>query len=289
MAKAGLLFVGTDDGLVLFSNPNEIGRWLKIAQPFRGASVRAVWAVPDQPLRVFAAVDGLGVQQSDDGGQQWQALFDWPAQAIAGTAAGEVYIRASEHIWVSRDQGNMWAQLPLAGPAVVFALLGTHIYASVGTEVVFSVDGGVSWARYGALLPAATERVAATPQQVGQVYAVAGGTLYTCAAADGAWAAVANAPQANGPIAALPGQNRALLMAQAAGGIARSDDAGASWDVVLPEHKVSVIVPASYHVDTVFAGGADGQLWGSTDRGRSWQAMKSGLPAITSIAAARLL
>ncbi len=289
MAKAGLLFVGTDDGLVLFSNPNEIGRWLKIGQPFRGASVRAVWAVPDQPLRVFAAVDGLGVQQSDDGGQQWQALFDWPAQAIAGTAAGEVYIRAAEHIWVSRDQGNVWAQVPLPGPAAALALLGTHIYASVGTEVVFSVDGGVSWARYGSLLPAAAERVAATPQQVGQVYAVAGGALYTCAAADGEWAAVANAPQANGPIAALPGQNRALLIGQATGGIVRSDDAGARWNVVLPEHRVSVIVPASYHVDTVFAGGSDGQLWGSTDRGRGWQAMKSGLPAITSIAAARLL
>ena len=41
MAKAGLLFVGTEDGLLLFSNPNEIGRWLRIGQPFRGAAVRA--------------------------------------------------------------------------------------------------------------------------------------------------------------------------------------------------------------------------------------------------------
>ena len=33
MAKAGVLFVGTDDGAVLFSNPNNIGRWLRIGEP----------------------------------------------------------------------------------------------------------------------------------------------------------------------------------------------------------------------------------------------------------------
>ena len=71
MAKAGLLFVGTDDGALLFSNPNNIGRWLRIGQPFRGQVVRAIWPLPDNPLVVFAAVQGQGLQRSDDGGQSW--------------------------------------------------------------------------------------------------------------------------------------------------------------------------------------------------------------------------
>src|SRR6266496_78700 len=76
MAKAGLLFVGTDDGAVLFSNPNDIGRWLRIGQPFRGQAVRALWPLSNNPLLVFAAVQRLGLQRSDDGGQSWQAALD---------------------------------------------------------------------------------------------------------------------------------------------------------------------------------------------------------------------
>ena len=84
MAKAGLLFVGTDDGAVLFSNPNNIGRWLRIGQPFRGQAVRALWPLPDNPLVVFAAVQGLGLQRSDDGGQSWQAALDLDIAGVVG-------------------------------------------------------------------------------------------------------------------------------------------------------------------------------------------------------------
>ena len=78
MAKAGLLFVGTGDGLFLFSNPNEIGRWLKIGQPFRGHAVAAVWALPHDPLVVFAAVVGMGVHCARAG----QTLLPLPGDAV---------------------------------------------------------------------------------------------------------------------------------------------------------------------------------------------------------------
>ena len=93
MAKAGLLFVGTDDGLVLFSNPNNIGRWLRIGQPFRGHAVRAVWPVPENPLVVFAAVSEMGVQRSDDGGQSWRDAVSLDVTAIAGHhSAPQIYM-----------------------------------------------------------------------------------------------------------------------------------------------------------------------------------------------------
>src|SRR5437762_9056067 len=88
MAKAGLLFVGTDDGAVLFSNPNNIGRWLRIGQPFRGQAVRALWPLPDNPLVVFAAVQGLGLQRSDDGGQSWQTALDLDTAGVVGDHGG---------------------------------------------------------------------------------------------------------------------------------------------------------------------------------------------------------
>ena len=102
MAKAGLLFVGTDDGAVLFSNPNNIGRWLRIGQPFRGQRVHALWPLPDNPLVVFAAVQGLGLQRSEDGGQNWQVVLDLAIEGVVGhysapnmlfawTAGGDLY------------------------------------------------------------------------------------------------------------------------------------------------------------------------------------------------------
>src|SRR5678815_4301877 len=111
MAKAGLLFVGTDDGAVLFSNPNNIGRWLRIGQPFRTQVVRALWPLPDNPLVVFAAVQGLGLQRSDDGGQSWQLALDLDAAGVVGhhgdpsalyawTSGGDVY--------ASNDAGARW-------------------------------------------------------------------------------------------------------------------------------------------------------------------------------------
>lgn len=290
MAKAGLLFVGTDDGLVLFSNPNEIGRWLKIGQPFRGSAVRAVWPLADQPLTLFAAVAGLGVQRSDDGGQSWQALLADEAQLIVG-APGELYIAAGAALLASRNTGATW-QRSAPEPAGSIGALARGaeaglLYAGVGRQVLVGAAGGERWQALGSALPDTVAGLAAPPQQPGLVYAVAGRQLYR-SAAGAAWQALAGAPAAAGPIAALAGKGATLLLALAGGGIARSAD-GERWEASDGAGEVSALVPAGYHVDVAFAGGADGQLLGSTDRGHSWASLKQGLAAIRSIAGARLL
>jgi photosystem II stability/assembly factor-like uncharacterized protein len=288
MAKAGLLFVGTDDGLVLFSNPNEIGRWLRIGQPFRGTAVTAVWAAPENPLLVLAAVAGQGVQRSEDGGQSWQALFDWPAAAIAGAANGPGFIRTDDGVYESPDRGANWQLQPLDGPAGPLAVAGGAA-ATVGGAQVFARNAAGVWAPFGAALPGRAASLALLPHLPGELRAVLGETLYACASADAAWVAQTGAPVARGALATLPGKSSALLLALADGGIARSDDLGASWAQTFPEGAIDVIMPASYHVDVAFAGGEAGALLMTSDRGRSWQEVKAGLPPIRSIAAARLL
>lgn len=293
MAKAGLLFVGTGDGLVLFSNPNEIGRWLRIGQPFRGQAVPAVWARPDNPLAVLASVEGLGVQRSEDGGQSWSALFEQPAAIVGGQQTpGLVYLRAGSTLFASQDGGASWDERALAAEQVGGALAvapadARRLYAADGAQVLISQDGGQSWGRFGEPLPATIDALAAAPQNA--LYAAAGGGLHVAAGDGGTWQQLAAAPATHGPIATLSGKQPALLLAAADGGIARSEDFGASWSAVLPEGQLDVIVPASYHIDVVFAGSQAGQLFTSTDRGRSWQVVKQDLPPITSIAAARLL
>ncbi|MEN9935534.1 MAG: hypothetical protein RLZZ387_2113 [Chloroflexota bacterium] len=179
MAKAGLLFVGTDDGVVLFSNPGAVGRWLRVGHELRGKAVGAVWARPDNPLLVLAACGPDGLWRSADGGQSWAQTLETPS-------------------------------IPRSG--------------------------------------------------IGDTFAVLGG-------------------------------NEPTLLA-ASSGLYRSPDNGATWQPAAVEPPlggdVSVIVPASYHIDTAFAGTEAGQVYITTDRGRSWLLLKDGLPPVRAIGAARL-
>ncbi len=302
MAKAGLLFVGTDDGLVLFSNPNNIGRWLRIGQPFRGHAVRAVWPLADNPLVVLAAVAGLGVQRSDDGGQSWGQALDVEAVAMAGDRAStpQIYLSTGAGmVYRSDDAGTSWIDCAAGGwRDVQDARLavahegGPAIYLGLGDGAVWvSRDGGASWAPFASGLPAPIAALVESYALPGSLYVVAGGALYRCDGESPCQPLTIPGPAA-GALATLAGKNPALLFAQPAGGIARSDDGGATWAPAGAEGDwggaVTTIAPASYHIDTAFAGSAGGRLLGSSDRGRTWQLVKQELPPIRSIAAARL-
>src|SRR5215211_754828 len=188
MAKAGLLFVGTDDGAVLFSNPNNIGRWLRIGQPFRGQAVHAIWPLPDNPLVVFAAVQGLGLQRSDDGGQSWQVALDQDIAGVLGhhgvpsvlytwTAGGELY--------ASDDADQHWDRRVAGGPAAVGAARlvvaaddARQLYLAQADGVWASADAGATWARFGEQVPDGVQAIAAHPTKPERLYAIAAGTLY---------------------------------------------------------------------------------------------------------------
>ncbi|MFL5801337.1 MAG: WD40/YVTN/BNR-like repeat-containing protein [Roseiflexaceae bacterium] len=305
MAKAGLLFVGTDDGIVLFSDPGGVGRWFRVGQELRGRAIRAVWPAADTPLVVLVAADDAGLQRSDDGGQSWRQALDADVRSIAGhpRAPHALYLGAADGaVYRGADAGASWELCPRdarpaeGGAAYVVVAPGDlrRLYLGLGSGGAWSsADGGDHWARYGeGLLDNVTE-IVADPAQPGALYAVAGGALYHCAAAEARWepAGAVRAGQCVA-LAALPGKVPVLLAAWASGGIARSDDGGASWSAVAPDvawqGEVTTIAAARYHIDTAFAGSAGGQLAQSADRGRTWQVLKSGLGPIRSIAAARL-
>ena len=302
MAKAGLLFVGTDDGAILFSNPNNIGRWLRIGQPFRGQAVRGLWPLPDNPLVVFAAVQGLGLQRSDDGGQSWQSALDLDIAGVLGhystpnvlytwTAGGELY--------ASDDAGEHWDRRVSDGRSAVGAIHlvvaaddARQLYLAQADGVWAGSDTGATWAHFGEPVLDAVQALAAHPTRPGQLYAVATSALYSCDGAAGRWQADASAPAVDGPLAMLAGQHPVLL-ASANGEIARGDQVSTSWTTTMLDGgwagAITVIAPVGYHIDTAFAGSAGGRLASSTDRGRTWQLLKQDLPPIRSIAAARLV
>jgi hypothetical protein len=170
MAKAGVVFVGTQAGLEVWSDPGGSGRWRRRITALGGTPITAIAAA--DALSVAVSLRGGGLI-SHDGGLSWQ---DGPPPAAAASAATELVL----------------AGLP---PAV---LRGTHT---------------------------AIER--------------------------------------------------------------RSEDDGA-WQPVLAG-AVTVLHAVSYHQDSVWAGAADGGLWLSSDRGRSWQQIGNADAAISALCAVRLI
>jgi len=303
MAKAGLLFVGTDDGAVLFSNPNNIGRWLRIGQPFRGQAVRALWPLPDNPLVVFAAVAGQGLQRSDDGGQSWRTLFDVDIQGVVGhyNAPNMLYTWAvGGELYASADGGEHWDRRTLQGSAAFAAARiaiaaddARRLYVGYAHAIWTSSDAGVTWARFGEQAPQDVQALAAHPTRSGRLYAAAASGVYSCDGPQADWQGVAGAPPAEDALAILAGQQPALLLAEAGASIARYDEASASWTTTALDGDwsgaITVITPVGYHIDMAFAGSASGQLATSTDRGRTWQLIKQDLPPIRAVVAARLV
>jgi photosystem II stability/assembly factor-like uncharacterized protein len=302
MAKAGLLFVGTADGMVLFSNPNNIGRWLRIGHELRGHAIDAIWPLADNPLVLFAAGDGMPLQRSDDGGQSWRPGLEMTATIVTGShsAPETLYLGTPDgQVYHSDDAGASWVASPhgpwpMVGVAslIVAASDARRLYISLANgDVWTSPDGGATWAPFGSGLPAAAEGLAMA-SGTGALFATAAGALYRCAEPEGRWEPIAAAPSAGGSIAFLPGKVPVLLLGQSSSGIARSDDDGATWTAVGEEAdwggRVSAIAAASYHIDSAFAGSVGGALAASSDRGRTWQMLKQQLPAIRSIVAARL-
>jgi photosystem II stability/assembly factor-like uncharacterized protein len=301
MAKAGIVYVATDDGLVIFSDPASIGRWRRIGHEWPGGAVSAV--VAEGALKVDVAVRGAGLQRSDDGGQSWLGLGGDDIVALAAhPAAPQRLFALAADAWLARHDEAGWQPVELSGapsPPAAHAgalLCDPHaaervLVALAGGEVWASGDAGASWDLLGGGLPPA-RWLAASPGRPNTLFATAQGRVWR-AGASGLWAAVGGqaALAPGGTLAILPGKTESLLAATGSG-VAYSTDDGESWaeaefDAPLTA-PLSALMPAAYHIDTAWAGTPDGRLLLSTNRGRLWITVAQGLAPIRAIAAVRL-
>ncbi len=153
MAKAALLFVGTDNGLVMFSDPGGIGRWLRIGRALDGAPVQAVWAQPDNPQVVLAAA-GQQIQRSEDGGRTWQLVRDdLDVQSLHGdrsTPHDVTLLAADGARFVSQDAGQTWmaSESDSDAPDPTKTILPGRepvLLRVAANGIERSADGGASW------------------------------------------------------------------------------------------------------------------------------------------------
>jgi len=298
MAKAGVLLIGTDDGIVLFSDPGGTGRWLRVGRELRGQVVSAVWLDYATPLLALALIEGRGLWRSEDGGRTWRSVLEQPVVALAGGdrhAPSRAFALLSDGALLSsQDSGASWqpagssaAPAP-AGPPQLSLVGAERLLLSQANGIWASPDQGAHWTQQLATA-SAPQGLAALPDQPDSWYALVEGQLH--GVTDGsAWVAE-QAPPGQAPLAALPGKTPTLLLASATG-IQRSDDHGASWQPTAIDQpwsgSISVIAPARYNPDVAIASSRAGTLALSTDRGRTWQTLRSDLAPAHSISAARL-
>jgi photosystem II stability/assembly factor-like uncharacterized protein len=296
MAKAGLLFVGTDDGLVLFSNPGTVGRWLRVGHELRGQVVTGVRPVADQPLLVLAALEGGGIWRSQDGGGSWEAVLEVEPLVLASFLGHPLRFLLSTYdgsLYASHDGGAIWEPLQNPSGQVLTALFPSAddwLVTGGADGTVWSATEAEAWSTRGTPAHGLIDALAALP---GVLFALAGGRLYRQAEPAGPWSPVTVTPADTiDCLAVLPGNTATLLLGIQPGVMARSVDGGVTWEGSASDApwggRLQGLAPAPYHMDTVFAGSATGQVAVSTDRGRNWQMIRQDLPPVRAIAAARL-
>src|SRR5947209_12664211 len=250
-----------------------------------GGSITALVIDPQNTSTVYAAT-GNGVFKTTDKGASWTA-------ANAGLPADLIQA-------VVIDPQNT----------------GT-LYASILSHGVFkSKDGGVSWNPAGSGLPTYSSDVTGyqevpalviDPRHPDTLYAAIGDDplsrgIYKTINGGGNWTAVnsglpSRSPGYNVASLAIDPQDTNLLYAAVdlysqqqtlnPGVIFRSADGGASWAATaagLPGFSHYDLGPAPLLIDprnssTLYAGTASAGVWKSTDRGTSWFAVNSGVPA----------
>lgn len=142
MAKAGIVYVGTTDGLAIYSDPGGTGRWRRVGQTCAGQAVRAILAADALTVMVVANGGALG---TTDGGQTWSAVPDTEAAALLRLAGSSEPALATAH-----GPAQWRGEHTLAPGASALALLAgkqeTLIAAIAGgTTLVRSEDGGATW------------------------------------------------------------------------------------------------------------------------------------------------
>lgn len=203
--------------------------------------IAAIDAVAEDPLTIYAGAASGGVWKSKDGGLTWNPIFDDYIQSIG---AIRIDPQDSNTVWVGT--GESWVRNSV----------------SVGAGVYKTTDGGDSWTFVGLKESERIARIVIDPDNTDTVFVCATGQLWS-----------ANEER----------------------GVYRTTDGGENWEQVLGVDENTgcsdiAIDPQSPNIlyagmwqfrrypDFFESGGPGSALYKSTDGGKNWKELTSGLP-----------
>jgi len=271
MAKAELLFVGTDTGLLQYSNPGGIDRWLRSGHSLPGSDIVAIWAHPDDPTQLLCS-DGEQLYESSDGGQHWSDPIELGITAfIASQSSPErILARTDSDAILSTDSGENWRRI---APADRIAAANDVLTLSTALRAHTSSDGGASWQpdepwRYRA---ASHDGVHVAGVSLTGVCTINGG-------------AIEPAPISVRAIAVCSGTAPRIICSDGITVWAYDQ----AWQRIADAPGLILLTNTTYHPDRLWGADKAGTLWYSANRGVTWEAIKTQLGTINAIVVARL-
>ncbi|NTW02034.1 MAG: hypothetical protein HGA19_12215, partial [Oscillochloris sp.] len=147
MAKAGIVYIGTDNGLVTYSDPGATGRWRRVGHTLEGRIIRTIIAADgdEDALAVVVGLDDDSALISLNGGQSWGPAPEAETDALQA-------LHTSTRPLIATAQGMaQWtgAHPPAPGADALAMLAGKQetLLAAIadGTTLLHSEDGGTNW------------------------------------------------------------------------------------------------------------------------------------------------
>jgi len=222
---------------------NSILRWRNIG-PYRGGRTRAIAGVPSQPNVFYMAPVNGGVFKSNDCGRTWQPIFDDQPTASVGAIA-----------------------VAPSNPNVVYVGSGEGLHRpdlSVGDGVYKSTDAGKTWTHLGLRNGQQIAQLAVDPKNPDRVFVAVAGHPY-------------GPNEERGVYRSLDGGKTFEKV------LYRDENVGAS-DVQIDPSNPQVVYSALWESregpweNGVFNGDG-GDIFKSTDGGKTWRQLTKGLPS----------
>ncbi len=257
-----------------------------------GAVRQMVSSQANGQAALYVLVERWGIFRCGDDGS-WVAASGLARQHLGQLAAGTLAVSPADpqlllvgiaegpRLYRTEDGGRSWVPrrgLSVQGLEALAMGPGSTVYATGGSRLALSADGGDTWLETGSRPSASRVLALAADAATGRLYA---GTL-----GDGLWL---TADQGASWSAALPGRSilciatasSSLIYAGADDGLYASADGGASWQALpgtVAGTRVEALAVAPGSPQRVFVAMVGCPLQRSEDGGASWQALPE-LPA----------
>jgi photosystem II stability/assembly factor-like uncharacterized protein len=218
--------------------------WRSIG-PFRGGRTRAVAGVPSQPNVFYVAQVNGGVWKTDDYGRTWTPIFDDQPTGSVGCIA--VAPSDANIIYVGSGEGLQRPDL------------------SVGDGIYRSSDAGRTWTHMGLRDGQQIPQIAVDPRDPNRILVAVAGHPYG------------------------PNEERGIFRSvdggKSFGKVLFKDENTGGADVLIDASKPDVAYAALWEArqgpwENAAWNGTGGGIFKSTDGGKTWQQLKSGLPEV---------
>jgi photosystem II stability/assembly factor-like uncharacterized protein len=256
-----------------------------------GLSGQTVWSLEVNSGALYANTEA-GLFRTSDAGATWQPLGRG-ANAPDGVVvtdprnANTVYGIGSDGVVKSLDGGRTWAEadkgvVSTSIPSLALAPGSANVlYAGSYGKIFKSTDGGRTWQAERGLGTSDIDTLAFDPANSHILYAAASwnGGLFKSIDAGAHWYRVRTPFPSRGvhALAIDPGDSRTIYVADCGGAcsggtLQKTVNGGSTWQAVTGvPYAVQTIAIDPQHTSTVFAGTTRGDVFRSTDAGRTWR------------------